>query len=273
MKKQLIAILLLIIFFIPIKTFAENEPYIDEENWYFNDDFSSEIYLDDTLYNNPIETSTPKNNKPKVDLRENELINVQQQQNKTPTKIRRIKKQPRVLPVQNDSEYLYDRNIIQTQPNRQISSRASEIKIPAGTAVTVSVEREIDADDVQEGQNIDFIVLDPVTIDGTPVIKSGTPVIAQVINKKNNFIFGIPGELEVGNFKLFNQNNGIINLRGSILDKGTHRAWANIGWILVWPLLFIKGNDGKIPAGTFKILYTIGDSYFKVNDASPNYSF
>ena len=257
MKKQLIAILLLIIFFIPIKTFAENEPYIDEENWYFNDDFSSEIYLDDTLYNNPIETSTPKNNKPKVDLRENELINVQQpQQNKTPTKIRRIKKQPRVLPVQNDSEYLYDRNIIQTQPNRQISSRASEIKIPAGTAVTVSVEREIDADDVQEGQNIDFIVLDPVTIDGTPVIKSGTPVIAQVINKKNNFIFGIPGELEVGNFKLFNQNNGIINLRGSILDKGTHRAWANIGWILVWPLLFIKGNDGKIPAGTFKILYT-----------------
>ena len=93
MKKQLIAILLLIIFFIPIKTFAENEPYIDEENWYFNDDFSSEIYLDDTLYNNPIETSTPKNNKPKVDLRENELINVQQpQQNKTPTKIRRIKK-------------------------------------------------------------------------------------------------------------------------------------------------------------------------------------
>lgn len=165
------------------------------------------------------------------------------------------------LPVDNTRNtyetQIYHNNIKRYQNNR--------IRIPAGTAVTVYVEKEIDADDVREGQNVDFVVLDPFTINGLTVIKSGTHVTAQVVKKRNNCILGIPGEIQIGNFKLKNSDSGMINLRGTIIDKGTNRAWANIGWIIVWPLLLIKGNDGKIPAGSTHILYTIGDSMFEVN--------
>ena len=124
---------------------------------------------------------------------------------------------------------------------------------------------------LSKGQNVDFVVLDPVTINGTIVIKSGTHVTAQVTKKKNNCILGIPGEIQIGNFKLINSNNDVINLRGTIVDKGTNRAWANIGWIIVWPLLFIKGNDGKVPAGSYHILYTIGDTFFNVGQSYNRY--
>lgn len=134
------------------------------------------------------------------------------------------------------------------------------IKIPAGTAITVYTEHEIDADKVKRGQNVDFIVQEPVSVNGIQVIKAGTHVTAQVTKKKNNFIFGVPGEVEVGNFKITNSQIGVLNMRGIILDKGTGKYWSNIGWLLVWPLLFIKGNDGKIPAGTYQVVYTTGET-------------
>ena len=143
---------------------------------------------------------------------------------------------------------------------------AKEIFIAPGTAVTVYTENEIDADDVQAGQNLDFIVQESVIIDDNMVIPSGTHVTAQVTKRKNNFILGIAGELQVSNFKIKTSDNHIINLRGVIIDKGTNRAWCNIGWFFLFPLIFIKGNDGKIPAGTYQIVYTIGSNKIRVKN-------
>ncbi len=143
---------------------------------------------------------------------------------------------------------------------------AKEIFIPPGTAVVVYTENEIDADDVKVGQNLDFIVQESVIIDDRTVIPSGTHVTAQVTKRKNNFILGIAGELQVGNFKIKAASDNMINLRGLIIDKGTNRAWCNIGWFFLFPLIFIKGNDGKIPAGTYQIVYTIGSNKIKVRD-------
>lgn len=139
---------------------------------------------------------------------------------------------------------------------------AQTYKIPAGTPITVYAAEEIDADDVQLDQNIDFIVQDPVYINNKLVIKSGTSVIGQVVKLKNNSILGISGEIQIGNFRLANSNQ-VINLRGNITNKGTNRTWVNVGWFfgIALPLLFVKGNDGKIPAGTYQILYTIGDNF------------
>lgn len=143
---------------------------------------------------------------------------------------------------------------------------AKDVFIPPGTAVVVYTENEIDADDVSAGQNLDFIVQESVIIDDITVIPSGTHVNAQVTKRKNNFILGIAGELQVGNFKIKAASDNIINLRGVIIDKGANRAWCNIGWFFLFPLIFIKGNDGKIPAGTYQIVYTIGSNEIRVKD-------
>ena len=143
----------------------------------------------------------------------------------------------------------------------------SRVKIPAGTAISIYVEREIDADDVVEGQTVDFIVQYPVKVNNITVINSGTRVTGQITKKRNNFILGIPGEIQIGNFKLYLQDGNIVTLRGESRNKGEGRYWGNIGWIMVWPLLFVKGADGKIPAGTSQVVYTNNDAYVEVNQS------
>ena len=56
-------------------------------------------------------------------------------------------------------------------------------------------------------------------------------------------------------------------LRANISNKGTNRAWVNVGWFfwVAFPLLFVKGNDGKISAGTYQILYTVGDNFINLD--------
>ncbi len=143
---------------------------------------------------------------------------------------------------------------------------AKEIKIPAGTPIMIYSEKEIDADDVKMNENISFVVQNPVYVNDKIVIKADTEVVGQVIKRKNNSILGISGEIQVGNFKI-KHSNQVINLRGTIINKGDNRAWVNLGWIfwITLPMVFIKGNDGKIPAGTYQMLYTIGDNFVNIN--------
>ena len=143
---------------------------------------------------------------------------------------------------------------------------AQTIKVPAGTPISVYVEKEIDADDVDLEQSIDFIVHEPVYVNNKLVFNAGTPILGKVIKLKNNSIFGISGEIQIGKFKL-NIANQAIYLRGTILNKGTNRSWVNVGWLFLFtlPFIFVKGNDGKIPADSYYVLYTIGDNFVELN--------
>lgn len=135
------------------------------------------------------------------------------------------------------------------------------LTIPQGTLVLVQASNTIDADRVKIGDTVSFKTTKPVKVDGKVVINAGKEVNAKVINKKNNGILGIPGEIEVGEFRIITQNNEIIYLDGKIADKGKDRLWANTGWlfIITFPMLFIKGDDGKIYSINEHMLYTAED--------------
>ena len=139
----------------------------------------------------------------------------------------------------------------------QNSVFATSVLVPSGTPVAIYSENKIDADEISENDTIDFIVQDNVRVNNKVVIKSGTNVTGQIIKKKNNFILGLPGEVQVGNFSLIAEDNQQIYLRGIMQNKGTGREWANIGWFFLFPLLFVKGGDGKIPATVQYTMYTI----------------
>lgn len=127
--------------------------------------------------------------------------------------------------------------------------------IPQGTLVVVQPLKTIDADDVKVGENVKFRIVNPVKVNGEVVFPHGTEVDAKIIKRKNNGILGIPGEIVIGEFKIITQNNEIIHLSGIVSDSGDNRYWANVGWIFVWPLLFVKGNDGKVFSHTTHMLY------------------
>ncbi len=131
------------------------------------------------------------------------------------------------------------------------------LNMPSGTPVVVKSQNLIDADEVKEGDNVKFTVIQPVKVNNEIVINTGTEVIAKIIKRKNNGILGIPGNIEIGEFNILTPENEIIRLTGIVTDAGEGRYWANVGWIFVFPLLFIKGNDAKIPVNRTFILYTI----------------
>ena len=133
------------------------------------------------------------------------------------------------------------------------------VNIPSGTPVIVNPQNLIDADDVREGDNVKFTVIQPVKVNDEIVINTGTEVTAKIIKRKNNGILGIPGNIEIGEFSILTPENEIIRLTGTVTDTGEGRYWANVGWIFIitLPIIFIKGNDAKIPVNRTFILYTI----------------
>lgn len=138
--------------------------------------------------------------------------------------------------------------------------QASAVVLPDGKAIAIRPVTELDADDLKQGETVRFEVAQPVKINGNVVIKQGEEVTAQVAKLKNNFILGIPGELELTNFQLLTGDKDPIPLRGNISDKGEGRYWAHVGWFFLFPLLFVKGGDGKIPATVQYTMYTMEES-------------
>ena len=190
---------------------------------------------------------------------------------------------PDTTPINNNTPQVPQKNtapLPQPQQNYQpqtyiqmpISNIPQGIKIPSGTAVMIHNTQEINADHLKKGQTVEFVVDNSVIINGISVIQSGARVTAEVLNKKNNFIFGIPGEIQIGNFKLNNVTTEPINMLGTITEKGSSRYWAHIGWLVVWPLLLVKGGDGVIHAGTRQTVYTIRDTYLNNRIYPINYN-
>lgn len=130
--------------------------------------------------------------------------------------------------------------------------------LPAGTPVQVVIDNEVDADDVKEGETITGHLLAPVKQNGVVVFPAGTPVKGQVTRKKNNFIFGISGKIELGRFKLIPPDGQVIPLTGEYQRKGNSRvAGSLVGAYFILLPIFVKGQDGKIESGAEMTMYTV----------------
>jgi hypothetical protein len=131
-------------------------------------------------------------------------------------------------------------------------------KLETGTPVLLTVDKEVDADEVKLGETVSFTVQQPVKQDGVVVIPAYTPAMGIVTKRKNNFIFGVAGAFEVGNIKLHMADNSLLPIKATVYDKGNSRHGFLFG-LLLWitlPLIFAKGEDGKIAKGTEVLDYT-----------------
>jgi hypothetical protein len=140
-----------------------------------------------------------------------------------------------------------------------VQAQVMAVTLPAGTPVHIKPIRTVDADKHKLGELVKFEVIVPVKVNEKTVIKPTTTVTGKVIKHKNNCIIGVPGHIEVGNFAIQTEKGKEIFLNGTIYDEGNNRYWSNVGWIFLFPLLLIKGDDGKIQMNTHHILYTLED--------------
>ena len=142
-----------------------------------------------------------------------------------------------------------------------VQSFACALNVPSGSIITIQPQNEIDADDYKTGDTINFTLVQPLKYNNNIIIKAGSEVTGTVVKNKNNGCFGIPGEIQISNFRIIDANQGDVRLRGSVISKGESKYWVNVGWIflITIPMVFIKGQDAKVPMNSTYMLYTAED--------------
>lgn len=130
--------------------------------------------------------------------------------------------------------------------------------LPAGTPVQVVLDQDIDADKIKVGQAVDAHIMMPVKHQGQIVFPVGTPVKGMVTQRKNNSIAGVPGSIELGNFKITTPKGAIMPLSGTFQKTGDSRIAGAVGgaYFLLLPI-FIKGQDARLQRGTESTMFTL----------------
>ena len=137
---------------------------------------------------------------------------------------------------------------------------AGQVEIPANTRIYVVVDQDVSGKKkhTQEGQTIRASVWRDVTVNGTTVIKTGTPVVVRVDSIKNAKIAGIKGKLSLAAYETTLVNNSRIQLNGGYNKQGKSRIAlsASLAAFLCWPCIFIKGKAANLSRGTVFDAYT-----------------
>lgn len=132
-----------------------------------------------------------------------------------------------------------------------IAQTSKSVVLKAGTIVPLQSVNQVKAADVEEGQMVDFRVVQDVNVDGVCVIPSGTLVKGKVMEAKKSSLAGTKGRLSI-NINYLNLPSGdpIYFSNTDVRINGKNRTpLAVVTGILIWPCIFIPGTKAVMPAG------------------------
>lgn len=123
--------------------------------------------------------------------------------------------------------------------------------IKAGTIVPLQSVNQVKAADVEEGQLVDFTVIQDVCIDGACVTPRGTLVKGKVTEAKKSSLAGTKGRLKINiNSLTLPSGDPLYFTNSNVIISGTNRTpLAVVTGIFVWPCIFIPGTKAVMPAG------------------------
>ncbi|WP_243348170.1 hypothetical protein [Parabacteroides sp. FAFU027] len=129
---------------------------------------------------------------------------------------------------------------------------AENVKLSAGTSVPLETVNTIDADNLADGQVIDFRVMSDVKVGNQVVIKAGSIAKGQVLSYKKSGMIGQPGQLQIQIRSVKSVDGQEVFLAGGNINKeGDSKLVLSIALsLLLCPLfLLMKGKSAVIPAG------------------------
>lgn len=132
-----------------------------------------------------------------------------------------------------------------------IAQNSKSLVLKAGTIIPLQSINHVKAVDVEEGQMIDFRVVQDVKVDGTCVIPSGTLVKGKVTEARKSSLAGTKGRLKI-NISHMNMLSGepIYFSNTEVRINGKNRTpLAVITGLFIWPCLFIPGTRAEMPVG------------------------
>lgn len=157
-------------------------------------------------------------------------------------------------------EYTYPSLKVASKDLKEIPA-VNKIKIPVGTPIIVQNLGPINSQDVQEGTEVNFKVLSDVRVGNKVVIKSNTPVSAQVTFAKDRGMVGEPGRITISDFSTKAIDGTYIPLRATLSAKGKDKQTLSLvlGVVVCLPFLLMRGESAQLNAGTTKTIYTAAD--------------
>jgi hypothetical protein len=140
-------------------------------------------------------------------------------------------------------------------PASQAPSSVGE-KIPPGTLLRLLLTTEIDSKKVQEGDPVEYTLMEALTVDGQVLIPEGTKAFGEVTQARAKARFGVPGVLHVNVQRITLPDGSSLHLIG----HGSPKPGSIIHGIDYIPIIDLihRGNDAKLAKGTVIIARTMG---------------
>ena len=138
---------------------------------------------------------------------------------------------------------------------------------PMGTELQLTTRTELNTKAVHTGDRFYLEVAEPLMYRGQVVVPVGSVAVGEVSRAEPNGWFGKRGHLNVR--LLYVQTpSGPVRLSGRSERAGTGQGLLSIGGaaLVAWPMMFIHGTSGKIPADTSLTAYLADELRFPVQD-------
>jgi hypothetical protein len=105
---------------------------------------------------------------------------------------------------------------------------------------------------MREGQVVPFATKEDIYQGEQLVIKKGTSVEGVIVYAEEADFIGQEGKLEIRVERVMDIDGNDIPLTGYIFREGENKTTEAVllGALIFWPILFIKGEEAEIPAGT-----------------------
>lgn len=164
------------------------------------------------------------------------------------------------------TEFLKSTDEISTHyayPSMIASANTKGYCLPAHTPVPIRCEETITTKSLVSGTEVCFSVCGNIKdASGHTIIKSGTPVTAEITFTKESMI-GRSGIITVTDFHTTAVDGTYIPLSASVNAQPDDKMCTSIVLsILICPLfLLMKGEEARVPAGTTRTAYTVSDIY------------
>ena len=136
---------------------------------------------------------------------------------------------------------------------------------PMGTALQLTTRTELNTKDNHAGDRFYLEVAEPLVYRGQVVVPVGSIAVGEVMRAERNGHFGKRGELAI-RLNYLQTPSGPVRLSGRVERKGSGQGLLAIGGgaVVAWPMLFIHGTSGRLPAETAVSAYLADDLRFAV---------
>jgi hypothetical protein len=136
---------------------------------------------------------------------------------------------------------------------------------PMGTPLLLATRTELNTKNNHPGDHFYLEVAEPLVHRGQVVVPVGSIAVGEVMRSERNGHFGKRGEIDI-RINYVETPSGPVRLTGRSARQGRGQGLLSIGGALFvsWPMMFIHGTSGRVPANTRVEAYLADDLRFSL---------